>query len=263
MARHTSGWVKLHRQIMVSPIYQDGYALAIFTTILCWANYKPGKTIVNKQLVHLDRGELATSTLELASRFGWDRKTVERKLLLLEKNGTIVQRTSRHGRIIAICNYEKYQGDDDDDGTTVGTTVGTYSEEDKKRRKKELRVNPQLAPKGSGGTPLPCDYALGDSWWDFAYSVVPTMKRNREASANAIRLMREVDGLTEAQIRETLEFIRGDQFWRQQALSPVALRGRSKNGLKKLENVRLAMQRDGGGDHLAAMMAALPVEVTG
>ena len=74
---------------------------------------------------------------------------------------------------------------------------------------------------------------------------MPSIKPEPAKWANAIRLIREQDGLSEREVERLFEFVKDDPFWRQNAVSPIAIRGRSKNGLKKIENIRLRMEATG------------------
>lgn len=124
MARYSGGWVKLHRKILRSWVGQDGYALAIMTTLVLWANRKPGTHIVKGQLRPLARGQLVTSSREIGDQLGWDRKTVERKIFLMEKDGILSQELSHHGRMITLIKYVVYQDSKKKLSHTLGHTEG-------------------------------------------------------------------------------------------------------------------------------------------
>lgn len=87
------------------------------------------------------------------------------------------------------------------------------------------------------------DRSIAKEWAAFAQDQVPTMKIELDDWSSAIRLMRERDGLTEAEVTEVFGFIRSDPFWSTKALSPVSVRKRSHGrDLTKLENIRLQMK---------------------
>lgn len=107
---------------------------------------------------------------------------------------------------------------------------------------------PSSPDAGSGGPPppkaSPSDLALAERWKAHALAVLPKLKADVGKWAESIRLMREKDGLSEQEVAEVFDFVRQDDFWRPNAISPQSLRGRSKNGLRKIENVLVAMRKN-------------------
>lgn len=113
--RFDKGYVKLHRKIEDSWIANDGVALAIWTTLLRWARYRQGgSTLVNGKIIELKPGQVVTSAKEIASKLKFGRMSVERRLNKFIECGSIVQQVSTHGRIITLCNWDKYNGLEND-----------------------------------------------------------------------------------------------------------------------------------------------------
>lgn len=148
LARHANGWFKLHRRLELSWISSDGHALAIWVTLLRWALRRSSKAKHSGKIIDIPPGTVVTSTIELAERLGFDRKTVERRLKLLVDSEAIVQRVTKEGRIVTICNWENYQSCDEDESPSVdqqatnnrdidGTTTGTPIGEEEKKEKEE------------------------------------------------------------------------------------------------------------------------------
>lgn len=126
------------------------------------------------------------------------------------------------------------------------TNVRTYETNGTRRTKTPKGVSPQLGDESPRGVPpSPFDLSLADTWAEHALTLIPKLKVDRVKWADAIRLLRTADGLTETELTQTFEWIKADDFWRQNAISPIAIRTRSKNGLKKIQNIRLRMQETG------------------
>lgn len=92
----------------------------------------------------------------------------------------------------------------------------------------------------------PCsefDQQIAQAWATEALSLSRTVKPDPPAWSDAVRKLRELDRLTEADITMMLEHFRSDDFWRKNAVSLPALRTRMKNGLLKAENL-LTSARD-------------------
>ena len=86
------------------------------------------------------------------------------------------------------------------------------------------------------------DLEIARAWKDYRNNTLPWYGRwNEEAQANASRLIRETNGLNKEQMLELLEFVKGDDFWKDKATSLVGLRSVSKNGEQKIVNVLNSM----------------------
>ena len=159
MARFGNGWVRLHRSIFGSWIFKDAEAYRVFTLLIGWGNNRPTSTIFEGKNIAVGIGQIVTSAQEIAGQLGIDKRTVMRKLDLLELNGVLSQRMSHRGRIITINNYSVYQSTNDDDChtdstaacTATGTAVGTLIEE-KRKKKKQNTINSVLSCDSSGNS---------------------------------------------------------------------------------------------------------------
>ena len=63
-----------------------------------------------------------------------------------------------------------------------------------------------------------------------------------EAFAQACRKVRDSANLTHEGLAQVFVFISGDDFWKQNALSPAGLLAKSKNGLRKIDNILARMK---------------------
>jgi len=232
VARFTGGWVKLHREILTHWIGQDGYALAIWSTLIGWAHHEDRSTKVPRQgLTKLKRGQLITSATELAETLGFERMTVTRRLDELEKDGCIVQQVSNHGRIITICNYDKYQGREEGTcATSVQPDPQPRTQPDthilKKERNEEVKKH-NAAPKAGRFVFEPDDISCA-LWFREQHQARNPHARtldkvNMEAWANEIRLQRE-SGFTLGEIQGVMSWVLGNDFWRPNVQSPQKLR---------------------------------------
>lgn len=116
MARIRSGFIKWWRSILDDWIGRDANTYLVFSYLCLRANWRESGELLRGTTVRIQRGQLVTSPAEIAAHWKLDRKTVERRLDVLERSGAIVQQVSNRGRIITVCKYEHYQdfyGDDD------------------------------------------------------------------------------------------------------------------------------------------------------
>lgn len=130
------GWIKLHRQIQDSALWDDGSpfdkAHAWIDLLLC-VNHADREKIVRGEIVKIRQGEIFTSDNFLANRWHWSRNRVRRHLDVLERNNMVTVKRTADGTYINVVNYAKYQlgrttngtGNGTTDGTSDGTTDGT------------------------------------------------------------------------------------------------------------------------------------------
>ena len=121
------GWIKLHRQIQDNIIWQEKpfHKALAWIDLLLLANHKDKKVLIDNEVVIIERGQLHTSILKLADRWGWNRKTVSSFLNLLENEEMITQKRTARGTTLTIVNYGFYQNDGTTDGTSERTPEGT------------------------------------------------------------------------------------------------------------------------------------------
>lgn len=114
MARFSNGWVKLYHEAIDGDIGDDPFVLGTFAKLLIWANWKEGSAKFDGKRVTLSPGQLITGLRELSPDVELDPylHRIRRALTYLMERGTITQQTSNRGRLITICNWDKYQGRD-------------------------------------------------------------------------------------------------------------------------------------------------------
>jgi len=126
------GWVKLWREQFTHEVSErkpwcDGYA---WSYLYSQANYKPGVTNFRNQYIPIERGQFITSKLKLEKIFGWSERRINSFLTSLETREMCAIRVTKRFIMVTICNYEKYQSNqDENEGTDVGTGVGTDKEQ--------------------------------------------------------------------------------------------------------------------------------------
>ena len=252
--RHTGGWIKLHRKVESSWIGNDASTFLVFTTLLTWANHTDSKIISYGKLITINRGQLITSVQELAKKWGLSSKIVERRLKLLESDGSIVQKVSNRGRIITICNYEEYQGSDSESGEQKGNrgstrgysrgeTEGVHNEEYKKNKEDKEVKNIYTAQKNKI-SPSDFDYELSKEWIKWNKTNYPSSKTDLEKAADTIRKLRTNEKQSEQSLKKLFEFVKADDFWSNVARTPTCLLKRSKtNDMRKFENILVSMSR--------------------
>ena len=90
-------------------------------------------------LQEVKRGQIPTSTIELATRWKWSRGKVARFLDALETNGMIKQKRTTNGTLITVENYGFYQDSRTTNDTTNGQQTEQRTDNGRTRNKKEKK----------------------------------------------------------------------------------------------------------------------------
>lgn len=182
MARFDKGWLKLWRMDDDHWLWKDNMARSLWYDLLLMANYKPSRLRTGKAIRELSAGVVVTSLAELAERVGASTKVIRLRLEAYQNDHMIVTERSRNGTIITICNWDKYQSNDDEQGHeegtkraneghdegTIGARSGHVSEETKKLRIKEF--NSPFVPGNESGNGL---MGMDDKKISFAEDEIP------------------------------------------------------------------------------------------
>lgn len=106
-------WLKLHRSILSNDLwlaerFSKGQA---WIDLLGLATFSEKKIFIRGIEIHLKRGELCVSQKNLALRWKWNYRTVNKFLKWLEKEEMIQTKINDVTTIITIINWDEYQND--------------------------------------------------------------------------------------------------------------------------------------------------------
>jgi hypothetical protein len=115
------GYIKLHRKVLDSAIWQSPNDWRLACALLLKANWKPGVFQArNGDVVNVGRGELVTSLDSLKKASGLTIKNIRTSLHHLEKADFLASTSASHYRIIKVINYGKYQDHENEGGNDSG-----------------------------------------------------------------------------------------------------------------------------------------------
>jgi hypothetical protein len=113
-------WVKLFRKTLDSQVFSDAELFRLWIYLLVRANFKPsyfrGQEIA--------RGQVAFSHRLLVDALGISKGKLDRDLKRLVAMKSITIQAGRSFTVATICNYERYQGADDEQRGANGAQVG-------------------------------------------------------------------------------------------------------------------------------------------
>lgn len=231
-------YIKLNRSILTHWIWPTGRA---YTETEAWlflllnAAHTTHKQRHDNKLLTVYISEYITTAVELAKTWRWDRRTVATFLKTLEEDGMLcTEKCTRVCTRLKINNYNAFQGISEQDCTEQCTDDGTG--ECTRYAQVDVQVPPLGVSQGAAkGTPIikgnkdnkynPHDFETAEWIFSCLLEMNPKHRQpNLESWAETIRLMREQDQRTDAEIRELFQWANQHDFWSTNILSPVKLR---------------------------------------
>ena len=112
------GWIKLHRKIMYSPVWNEPGILKLWLYCILKASHKEREILLGQQVINLQPGQFITGRNSLHNDFNKGVKpanrvsatTLWRWMKMFEKCSNIVLKTNNKYSLVTIVNWEKYQG---------------------------------------------------------------------------------------------------------------------------------------------------------
>lgn len=142
-------WLKLYRKAQNSAAFQDPITWKVWTAILMGANWKRGQ-LLNGQI--LEPGQMLINQQEFSAILRISRQQLRTRFLYLKVQENITTKATNRGTLVTVCNWETYQGTDEDDQPadqpasnqqatskqpTSNQQATTEEEEERRRKKKE------------------------------------------------------------------------------------------------------------------------------
>jgi len=115
-----AGWIKLHRALLESAVFNDSQLLKLWMWCLLKATHKSREVVIEKQLVHLEPGQFPTGRFKLEEEFNQgvpmrsrvSAITLWRWLKKLETWQMVNIKSYSKFSIVTICNWSEYQQDE-------------------------------------------------------------------------------------------------------------------------------------------------------
>jgi len=110
------GWIKLYRCLLDDPLWQCGTneQKIILITLLLMANHAEAKWQWNGRPYHCKPGQMITSLNSIQEKIGKRISLFQIRYAIkhFEMMGFLINKSSKTGRLITICNWESYQSND-------------------------------------------------------------------------------------------------------------------------------------------------------
>lgn len=233
-----SDYIKLSRRILEWEWYSDINTKVLFLHMLLKANWKDGRF----QGVEIPRGSFASSYQGLAQETGLSIKNVRTALEHLKSTGEVAVNRQPKFTVFTIKNYCCYQSTDtQNDKQATGDRQAsdrrpTTIEEGKKEKRKEKDIKDIVDTprrKTAGTTTdfsedsfeMQCVNSLVQSCLrQFPGAKVPATAAEKSEWCVHVERMKRLDGRSEADIQEALQFAINDPFWQSNIRSTKKLR---------------------------------------
>jgi len=245
-----SGWISLHRKLADNPLWLS----EPFTRAQAWVdmilltNHKTGFIYQRGVKVDIKRGELGWSQVALGKRWQWSRGKVKRFLNDMEKEQQIIQHNNNVSCLIAMINYNEYQGGSTANSTADGQQIvqQTVSKQyTNNNDNKENKDNKKTLPSPQEAKYLSFNKRYLEKLHESASNGhIPkqpaSRKSDNKAWVDAIRRLETIDGYSWQEIIETVTYYFSTEIkeveYKIEAFSMDAFR-------KKYTNIRNKMMK--------------------
>jgi len=233
------GWIKLHRQISDNPLW----TCEKFTRGQAWidlimlANHKDSFFYKRGVKVNIERGQVGWSSLALSERWKWSRSKVKKFLNDLEKEHQIVQQKSNVTQIVTLLNYDKFQ-QKEQQTVQQKDTKRTPKEHQKDTNKNDNNVKNDNNEKKTLLSDLKKSDFKDSKYFDYTIAFyklfeqnlkdleisTTTLEKANKKWIDPIRLLIEKDNYKDSDLKAVYNFIKIDEFWKQNIQSTHKLR---------------------------------------
>lgn len=137
-----SGFVTLHRDIFKHDIIGPAASndrFIVFTFLLFHARWRDGQIAINTDVVDVKRGQVFTAVRYIQKGTGIPVQRVRNSLKILEKANIIQQKSTHRGTMVTICNYSKYQDQQQPDNKQTTNRQQTNNKQTTQIRTKETK----------------------------------------------------------------------------------------------------------------------------
>ena len=105
-----TGWIKLHRKLLDSPIFQNEKLFKVFAYCLMKASHKDHTQLVGRRVVELEKGQFVFGRKRASEELRLKESTVRDYIKLLENLGTIVVKSDNKFSVITAFDFFQDNG---------------------------------------------------------------------------------------------------------------------------------------------------------
>jgi len=231
----TGGWIKLYRQLLAKPIWQESTPeqKVILITLLSMANHEEREWEWQGEPYKANPGQFVTSLESIRKKCGKgiSMQNVRTALKRFEKYEFLTNVPTNKNRLITIVNWEVYQSKDNDLTKELTSNQQATNKQltTNKNVKNDKNVkNNNNSPRNTRKARV---YADDDPNKKLAILLLKLIRKNQNIKepdldkwANTIRLTIESDKRTGKEVQDMIVWATSDNFWSTVVQSPTSLR---------------------------------------
>lgn len=107
-----AGWLKIHRQLLHSPVFENEKLFKVFMYCLMKASHKEHEQLIGRQVVNLKPGQFVFGRKKASVETNMSPSTVWGYVLTLKKMGNLDIKSNNKFSVVTIVNWAIYQQDD-------------------------------------------------------------------------------------------------------------------------------------------------------
>ncbi|WP_020007371.1 hypothetical protein [Salinicoccus albus] len=116
-----SGWLKIHRQMIDSSIFDNEKLFKIFMYCLMKASHKKHKQIVGQKVIELNPGQFVFGRKKASEELNMKESTVWSYMKMLDEVESLVINSNNKFSVITIVNWGFYQNEEENHNNRITT----------------------------------------------------------------------------------------------------------------------------------------------
>jgi len=141
-----AGWIKLHRSITDSFVFDNPDRLKFWLWCLCKASHKDRKQTVGLQEIQLTKGQFVFGRKKASTELSMDESKIYRLLKTFEKREKVEVKSNNKYSLVTVVNWSFYQGSEQQSEQQMNNKLTTNEQQSntnknvKKERRKEIDI---------------------------------------------------------------------------------------------------------------------------
>src|SRR5699024_3037981 len=139
----TQGWIKLHRKMMYSNVFQNEKLLKVFIYCIMKATHVDRKQLVGKRFVELKKGQFIFGRKKASVELNMKESTVRDYIDLLKEDEMIKVNYTNKYSLITVVNWELYQHEENENvkqNDNKMTAEGKQNDTNKNKTKNNNKI---------------------------------------------------------------------------------------------------------------------------
>ena len=220
------GWIKLHRQTLNSPIFNNPHLLKMWMWCLLKASHKEHDLMVGLKEVKLKEGQFVTGRNKGSSELNVNPSTWYKHIKSLEKMEMVSVESNNKFTIVTVENWSIYQDSEREKEQQKNNKITTKEQQNNTNKnvkngknEKTIVETPTKFNKES------IEYKLSERLYrNILLNDDKTKKPNLDNWAVHIDRLIRIDNRSIGDIEDVIDFVAEDEFWKTNILSTSKLR---------------------------------------